>query len=114
MAALANHVEAESSHSYTFRKGSETTVEGERAWWRDIHTLPEVANQDFVRLTIEGHAAMYKELGYIVELKWSDDRNDADLAVEHRRGAKVDYDNVAVLEGSMAATKLKAAWGGPG
>jgi hypothetical protein len=92
-----------------FRTGQETTLEGERAWWRNI--LP--ADRDRIAQEVMLHADAYRRLGYQVQLEIGANQQRIEIHVRHR-DRKVTTADIEILKGAMAATRVKAGWGGPG
>jgi len=107
MAALADYLDAEDYSD--FRTGQETTLEGERAWWRNI------IEADFQRITAEIrlHADAYERLGYKVELLIDQGHKSITLHVKHK-SRRVNTADLEILKGAMAATRVKSGWGGSG
>ena len=105
MAALADYLNHEDYSD--FRTGQETTLEGERAWWRNI--IP--ADVDRIKAEVELHIDAYERLGYKVESSFEDD--SIELYVKHKR-RQVTTADLEILKGAVAATRVKAGWGGPG
>lgn len=96
-----------------FVTGQETTLAGERAWWRGLHALPEHDRERIVQV-IKDDAPAYGRLGYRVKLDWSDEEDNADLFVRHPAKRKPTHSDVALLKGAMSATRARAGWGGSG
>lgn len=114
MSALADHAAQPASAYGAFESSVHAEPGGDvHLWWRRIDDLPTQGNQDNCRQTIDDDAASYRRLGYNVELVWSDDLNDADLYVRHRK-PNPNSSDIALLKGMAASTWLRAGWGGSG
>ena len=114
MSALADHAAAAAPAEYgQFEKNLHIMPGGDgHLWWRSIDNLPLEENRARVIEVINDDAKAYKRLGYAVDLEWSNDGNDADMFIRHKRTPN--YSDIALLEGAMAATLARAGWGGSG
>jgi hypothetical protein len=106
---MAGYLDPEAYGQFT--SGQETTLEGERAWWSGLRHVPD-ADRQRIRQVIRDDAEAYERLGYNVEMKCSS--GDIEMSVKHPEGREVEHGDVALLKGSMGATRDRAGWGGAG
>lgn len=93
-----------------FETGHSTSLQGGHVWWRNI------ISRDRARIIndVHKHAEAYQRRGYAIELQVSSNRSNADLRVRFPDDAEVTEADIEILKGAMAATEVKAGWGGPG
>lgn len=84
------------------------SIEGGLVTWTSM--VP--SDRERIIATVREHAETYRKLGYGVVLEISPDSADMDLRIRFKNQAHVRPADIEILKGSMAATEVKAGWGG--